>query len=70
MSLIVICTGGAGFFASAGLLTIGVTSMAVRYALALVGAYVVFLLLIRLWVELHRRGVELNPDLLDIADLG
>jgi hypothetical protein len=70
MSLIVALTGGAGFLASFLLLHAGVASMAVRYPLALLAAYFVFLLL--LWAWLHLNTSDLGDgsgagDLLDVA---
>jgi hypothetical protein len=66
MSVIVLGTGLAGFFFSAVLFRLGVSSMPARYAASLAGAYLVFLLLIRLWVELHRRGIEIDLESLDV----
>ncbi|PTX97181.1 hypothetical protein DB345_08375 [Spartobacteria bacterium LR76] len=60
LGLILIFTGTAGFGLSLGLLKLGVTNMAVRYPVAVMGAYGVFLLLIRLWVELEKS--QFNPD--------
>jgi len=60
LGLILIFTGTAGFGLSVGLLKLGVTNMAVRYPVAVLGAYGVFLLLIRLWVELEKS--QFNPD--------
>jgi hypothetical protein len=48
--------------ASAGLLHLGVTSMAVRYALALSLAYLAYLLLVRVWAEcMLRRAFDDDP---------
>jgi hypothetical protein len=66
MSVIVLGTGLAGFFFSAVLFRLGVSSMPARYAASLAGAYLVFLLLIRLWVELHRRGIEIDLESFDV----
>jgi hypothetical protein len=68
MFWIVVATGIAGFFASVGLLRIGIVWMSVRYALAIVVAYAIFLFLIWLWV-LHRRGVEAK-EIDDVVDGG
>ncbi len=59
LGLILVFTGTAGFGLSLGLLKLGVTNMAVRYPVAVLGAYGVFLLLIRLWVELEKS--QFNP---------
>jgi len=63
MSLIVGLTGTAGLLFSFVMLELGVTSMALRYPLALLMAYGVFLLLLWLWL---RTKAE---DYLDIPDL-
>jgi hypothetical protein len=51
MFLLVSLTGGAGFLASYGLLYAGLTSLAIRYGLAVAIAYAVFLLLLWLWLR-------------------
>lgn len=53
MMLLVALTGGSGLLISFGLLHAGLESMAVRYPLALAGAYLVFLLLVWLWLRTH-----------------
>jgi hypothetical protein len=65
MSLILGATGAAGFLASYAMLRLGVSPMWLRYALAVLLAYAVFLLLLRLWLLLH--GREPLPDLPDIG---
>jgi hypothetical protein len=65
MSLILAATGAAGFLASFGMLHVGVSRMWLRYALAVLLAYAVFLLLLRLWLFLHSR--ELPGDLPDFG---
>ncbi len=67
MSLILGATGAAGFLASYSMLRLGVSLMWLRYALAVLLAYAVFLLLLRLWLLLH--GRVLRGDLTDF-DLG
>ena len=62
MLLIVAMTGAAGFLASAGLLQLGLRRMWLRYGLALVAAYLCFLLFVWLWVLYRRR------ELRDFAD--
>lgn len=51
MLLLVSLTGGAGFLASYGMLHAGLTSLALRYGLAVAIAYIVFLLLLWLWLR-------------------
>ena len=61
MTLILSLTGFAGFLTSFLLLHSGVSQMWLRYPLAILSAYVAFLLSLRLWLALHRsRG---NYDL-------
>jgi hypothetical protein len=68
VSFLLALTGAAGFLISTVLLHLGVTMMAVRYPLAVLLAYCVFLLLLRLWLALRRTG-ESDSDLLpDIGD--
>ena len=63
MALIVAMTGAAGFLTSAGLLQLGLRRMWLRYGLALVTAYLCFLLFVWLWVLYRRR--ELRDDTRD-----
>lgn len=65
MGLIVALTGAVGWLCSFGLLHAGVTRMALRYPLAMVGAYVAFLLLLWLWL---RTRADDYGDGLDIVD--
>jgi hypothetical protein len=65
MSLILGATGAAGFLATYAMLRLGVSLMWLRYALAVLFAYAVFLLLLRLWLFLHSR--EPLPDLPDLG---
>ncbi|MHC1651737.1 hypothetical protein ACODUL_00330 [Stenotrophomonas maltophilia] len=51
MALIVLLTGGAGFLASHALRLAGLDSMLLRYPLAVLLAYAVFLLLMWLWTR-------------------
>lgn len=51
MLFLVMLTGLAGLLPSYGLLLAGVGSMAIRYPLALGGAYLVFLLLLWMWLR-------------------
>lgn len=59
---IIFLAGVAGFIASIGLLQLGITHMGVRYPLALLAAYLVFLFLLWLWLRTRE-----DPS--DIADL-
>src|SRR3712207_6737479 len=76
VTLILMMTGLAGFLVSYALLHSGMTRMWLRYPLAILFAYCVFLLLLRLWLALRRprRGVvgdvlqEAGPDLLDAGE--
>jgi hypothetical protein len=55
MSLILAATGASGFVASFVMLRIGLSAMWLRYALAVLLAYLVFLVLLRVWLYLHSR---------------
>jgi hypothetical protein len=74
MSLILAATGAAGFLASFLMLHLGVSAMWLRYALAVLLAYGVFLLLLRIWLYLHSRESkgDLSDYVLDLVptDLG
>lgn len=52
--ILLLLTGVSGFLFSYGLLKLGMDAMAIRYPVAVMAAYGVFLGLIRLWVELER----------------
>jgi hypothetical protein len=54
LSLLVITSGIAGFFVSYLLLRFGMEKMWQRYPLAVIGGYIVFLVQLRLWVEIER----------------
>ena len=64
MSLILAATGAAGFLASFAMLHLGVSRMWLRYALAVLFAYLIFILLLRLWLFLQ--GRESRGDLPDL----
>jgi hypothetical protein len=64
LSLVIMLTGIAGFGISFVLLKAGVTGMWLRYPISVLGAYGVFLGLIRLWVEIEKRHI--NPEDPDI----
>jgi hypothetical protein len=74
MSLILAATGAAGFLASFLMLHLGVSQMWLRYALAVLLAYAVFLFLLRIWLYLHSREPKgnLSDYALDLVptDLG
>lgn len=53
-SLILLLTGIAGFLASVVLLRFGLSSMWLRYPVAILLAYGVFLILLRMWLSLSR----------------
>ncbi len=70
MSLILAATGAAGFVASFVMLHLGVWRMWVRYPLAVLFAYGVFIVLLRVWLFLHGRQSRGHFDLeLDASDL-
>jgi hypothetical protein len=54
--LIVTLSGVAAFASSVIALRLGLSSMTLRYPLAAACGYVTFLLLIRAWIAVHRRG--------------
>ena len=65
--MILLVTGLAGFLVSFLLLHSGMTRMWLRYPLAILFAYCVFLLLLRLWLSFMRPG-DAGPDV-DFVDL-
>lgn len=54
LGLLLVLTGVCGYLISFSLLHLGVNHMWMRYPVAVLGAYGLFLLLIRLWVEVER----------------
>lgn len=73
VTLILLLTGLAGFLVSYLLLHSGMTRMWLRYPLAILFAYCVFLLLLRLWLALQRPRQSMVEgdgahDLLDAGD--
>jgi hypothetical protein len=64
MSLIVGLTGAAGFLASYFMLRSGVTSMALRYPVAIAIAYAAFLILLWLWLRTSAEDYTDFPDVL------
>jgi hypothetical protein len=70
MSLILAATGAAGFLVSFALLHLGVTRMWLRYPFAVLVAYGVFLLLLRVWLHLQRKSwTDLLPDDLNLTNV-
>lgn len=64
-SLILLLTGLAGFLVSFVLLRLGVAAMWLRYPVAILFAYGVFLILLRVWLSLSRPR---DWDVLDMVD--
>lgn len=69
MSLILLFTGLAGFLVSFSLLQLQVFRMWLRYPIAILIAYCVFLLLLRVWLWMHGRQlkVDLDESVLDLV---
>jgi hypothetical protein len=70
MSLIVGLTGAAGLLFSYIMLQLGVTHMALRYPLALLMAYGVFLVLLWLWLRTKAEDYVDMPDLSGLVPSG
>lgn len=70
MSLIVGLTGAAGLLFSFIMLELNVTSMALRYPLALLMAYGIFLLLLWLWLRTKAEDYVDIPDLSGLVPQG
>jgi len=69
MSLILAATGAAGLVASFAMLHLGVWRMWIRYPLAVLFAYAVFIVLLRVWLFLHGRRTRGYVDVdLDVVD--
>ena len=69
MSILLALTGASGFLTSYILLKSGVDSMALRYPVAVMVAYGVFLLLLRVWLAIQRDNWEDVADFVDAGDL-
>jgi len=71
MATIVSGTGISGFMSSFILLKLGMGSMGCRYAISVLVAYLVFLFLLYVWLQIHRGdGPDIEPDdLEDVVDL-
>jgi len=52
-----------GFLASVGMLKLGLEQMWLRYPLAVLFAWVVFLVLVRLWAEVTRAAMRMDEEL-------
>jgi hypothetical protein len=66
MSLLVAVTAGVGFLASYLLLRAGMHAMWLRYVVALCGAYIAFLALLRMWLHARRDDWHVDgPDAFD-----
>jgi hypothetical protein len=63
MSFILLATALAGLGASWLMLRGGLDAMALRYPLAALAAYAVFLALVRVWVEIERRYFEADENI-------
>ena len=70
VSLILSLTALAGFLTSFSLLHLGVPWMWLRYPIAILIAYCVFLLLLALWLWLQRRSLDIDPSVLDFIPSG
>ena len=71
MSLILSAVIASGVLASKGLLVLGVHSLRLRYPIAVLASYLVFLMLVRLWiwyVTLHTAGISIGS--LDLGGSG
>lgn len=69
MLLLVSLTGGAGFLASYALLHAGLETLSWRYGLAVVIAYLFFLLLLWLWLRTDAADYgDIAESLVDVAD--
>ena len=78
MSLILLVTGLVGFLTSFVLLRAGLGRMWLRYPLAVIAAYVAFLLLLRLWLAYQRWAArressspsfDIDPTGVDVIDI-
>jgi hypothetical protein len=69
MSILLALTGASGFLTSFILLKAGVGSMALRYPVAVMVAYGVFLLLLRVWLAIQKDGWGDVTDFVDGGDL-
>ena len=70
VSLLLSLTGLAGFLVSFSLLHLGVPWMWVRYPIAVLIAYGIFLVLLALWLWFQRRSFDIDPPDLDFIPSG
>ncbi|MDR3403597.1 MAG: hypothetical protein P4L99_13950 [Chthoniobacter sp.] len=63
LSGIMLATAMAGFLASVGMLKLGLAQMWLRYPLAVLVAWGVFLLLVRQWAERERASIRVDEEL-------
>lgn len=71
LGLVLILTALAGFGISFVLLKAGVGEMWIRYPVAVVGAYGIFLVLMRLWVEIESQQINPeDPELIEALEKG
>ena len=63
LSGIMMATAVTGFCASVGMLKLGLLAMWLRYPLAVLFAWGVFLLLVRLWAERERDAIRVDEEL-------
>ncbi len=69
ISIILLLTAAVGFLTSIILLAVGMTDMALRYPLAVVMAYLTFLILLRIWLWLQDERSSIG-DITNIGDIG
>lgn len=71
ISAILAITASSAFLASVIMLRLDVTDMSIRYPLAVIVGYVVFLILLRIWIwlESDERSNDINIDLPDSISL-
>lgn len=67
VSIILLLTALAGFLTSFSLLQAGISSMTLRYPIAIIAAYCVFLLLLRIWLWFQKNSLNID---LSGADFG
>lgn len=63
MLLIVMLTGGVGFFASFVMLQLGISAMGVRYFFAMCVAYIMFLVLLGIWLRVRSSDFDFSVDI-------
>jgi hypothetical protein len=66
LALLIVITGLVGFLASVAMLHAGLSSMAIRYPIAVLVAWCALLALIRVWVELEKR--RFDPDAAELRE--